>query len=105
MEQMVTYKQTSVLYECVAESQSQGGLGALAYASPSDFLHLAAWSLVCASARSDASMAALVRAAAAEHAGGAPMKQPRDGTRAHETCGCGPVYLTGVCVVTRERVL
>ena len=31
----------SVFSECVAESQSQGGLGALAYASPSDFLHLA----------------------------------------------------------------
>ena len=31
----------SVFSECVVESQSQGGLGALAYASPSDFLHLA----------------------------------------------------------------
>ena len=29
------------LNECVAESQSQGGLGELTYASPSGFLHLA----------------------------------------------------------------
>ena len=43
IEHMVTYinNARSYLYECVAESQSQGGLGALAYASPSDFLHFA----------------------------------------------------------------
>ena len=40
VEHMVHYTH-SVFSECVAESQSQGGLGALAYASPSDFLHLA----------------------------------------------------------------
>ena len=40
VEHMVHYTH-SVFSECVVESQSQGGLGALAYASPSDFLDLA----------------------------------------------------------------
>ena len=54
----------SVLNECVVESQSQGG-EVLASANLSFFLHPAEARIVCASARSDASMAALVRAAAA----------------------------------------
>ena len=45
------------------------GVGGVAYASPSDFLHLVEAQMprrvVCASTRSDASMAALMRAAAA----------------------------------------
>ena len=40
VEHMVHYTH-SVFSECVVESQSQGGLGALAYAGPSDFLDLA----------------------------------------------------------------
>ena len=61
---MVHYTR-SVLYECVAESQSQGGLGGVGIGQPVRFFFILPRRVVCASARSDASMAALVRAAAA----------------------------------------
>ena len=50
-------------YECVAESQSQGGLGELTYARlpARQIFFILPRRVVCASARRDASMAALVR--------------------------------------------
>ena len=54
----------SVFSECVVESQSQGGWGRWHMPARQIFLILPR-RVVCASARSDASMAALVRAAAA----------------------------------------
>ena len=50
----------SVFSECVVESQSQGGLG-----PARQIFFILPRRVVCASTRSDASMAALVRAAAA----------------------------------------
>ena len=53
---MVHYTR-SVLYECVAESQSQGGLGGVGIGQPVRFFFILPRRVVCASARSDASMA------------------------------------------------